>query len=85
LWAIVDAVAGMRFVSGPDFTACGKKQAWLAQVSILGPGIRAQTRVPFTPVVGVMGWERAAFPNQPHTVSGHDFQSGRKGRKKLGL
>ncbi len=38
-----------------------KAQAWLARVSILRPGIRAQTAVPSAPVVGVMGWERAHF------------------------
>jgi tetrahydromethanopterin S-methyltransferase subunit F len=32
----------MRFVSGPDFTACGRRTDWLARVSILRPGIRAQ-------------------------------------------
>jgi hypothetical protein len=41
-----------------------KNRPWLARVSILRPGIRAQTGVPNTgapgtPAVGVMGWQRA--------------------------
>ena len=57
-------------VSGHEFTACGKRNTWLARISILRPGFACSA---------------PPSPNRQSTVSGHEFTRAEKRLKRTGL